>query len=52
MTDSSRHFIRGALYFNVRGKNDSFATIEYMKKDVMHTLEYPAGDNKWIELVI
>lgn len=37
MTDSSRHFIRGALYFNVRVQNDSLQpAIEYMKKDVMH----------------
>jgi gliding motility-associated lipoprotein GldD len=39
MTDSTRHFIRGALYFNVRVQNDSLQpAIEYMKKDVMHLI--------------
>ena len=44
MTDSARHFLRGALYFNVKVNNDSLApAIEYMKKDIMHlinTLEW------------
>jgi gliding motility-associated lipoprotein GldD len=39
MTDSSKNFIRGALYFNTRVKNDSLApAIEYMKKDIMHLI--------------
>jgi hypothetical protein len=39
MTDSSRHFLRGALYFNTRVNNDSLApAIEYMKKDIMHLI--------------
>lgn len=44
MTDSSRNFVRGALYFNTKVANDSLApAIEYMKKDIMHminTLEW------------
>jgi len=44
MTDSSEHFLRGALYFNTKVNNDSLApAIEYMKKDIMHiinTLEW------------
>jgi gliding motility-associated lipoprotein GldD len=39
VTDSTKHFIRGALYFNTRVNNDSLApAIEYMKKDIMHLL--------------
>jgi gliding motility-associated lipoprotein GldD len=44
ITDSSKHFLRGALYFNTKVQNDSLApAIEYMKKDIMHlinTLEW------------
>lgn len=44
ITDSSRNFLRGALYFNTQIANDSLApAIEYMKKDIMHminTLEW------------
>ena len=44
MTDSSRNFLRGALYFNTKVQNDSLApAIEYMKRDMMHiinTLEW------------
>ena len=44
LTDSSKHFLRGALYFNTHVANDSLApAIEYMKKDIMHminTLEW------------
>lgn len=43
MTDSTTHFLRGALYFKST-KTDSLApAIEYLKKDVMHlvnTLEW------------
>jgi gliding motility-associated lipoprotein GldD len=39
MTDSSRNFLRGALYFNVKVQNDSLQpAIEYVKKDVMHLI--------------
>ncbi len=44
ITDSSRNFLRGALYFNTKVQNDSLApAVEYMKRDVMHiinTLEW------------
>ena len=39
VTDSSKHFIRGALYFRTSTRNDSLApVIEYMKEDIMHLL--------------
>ena len=39
VTDSTQHFLRGALYFKTASKNDSLApVIEFMKKDVMHLL--------------
>ncbi|HCM77447.1 MAG TPA: gliding motility lipoprotein GldD [Cytophagales bacterium] len=39
MTDSSRNFLRGALYFNVKVQNDSLRpAIEYVKKDIMHMI--------------
>lgn len=39
VTDSSKHFIRGAVYFKTATKNDSLAPIiEFMKKDVIHLL--------------
>lgn len=38
-TDSTRHFFRGALYFNTALKNDSLApVIEFVKKDVVEML--------------
>lgn len=44
ITDSSKNFLRGALYFNTQVKNDSLSpAIEYVKKDVVHmihTLEW------------
>jgi gliding motility-associated lipoprotein GldD len=44
ITDSTKNFLRGALYFNLRVQNDSLKpAIDYMKKDVMHlinTLEW------------
>jgi gliding motility-associated lipoprotein GldD len=44
ITDSSKNFLRAALYFNNKVANDSLApAIEYMKKDMMHlinTLEW------------
>ena len=37
MTDSARHFLRGALYFNTKVQNDSLApAIDFMKKEVIH----------------
>src|ERR1041385_6743034 len=47
MTDSSRNFLRGALYFNTRVQNDSLApAIDFMKKETMHiinTLEWTSN---------
>jgi len=44
ITDSTKNFLRAALYFNTKIANDSLApAIEYMKKDMMHlinTLEW------------
>jgi gliding motility-associated lipoprotein GldD len=44
VTDSTRNFLRGALYFNTAMKNDSLApAIEYIKVDMIHlinTLEF------------
>lgn len=44
VTDSTSHFLRGALYFNTAMKNDSLApVIEYIKVDMAHlmnTLEF------------
>lgn len=39
MTDSTHHFLRGALYFNVVPNSDSLApVVSYMKKDMEHLL--------------
>jgi len=39
MTDSTSHFLRGALYFNTRVQNDSLEpAIDFMKKEVMHLI--------------
>lgn len=39
LTDSTEHFLRGALYFNTASKNDSLApSIEYVKIDIVHML--------------
>ena len=39
VTDSVRHFLRGALYFKTATQNDSLApVIEYMKQDIIHLL--------------
>jgi gliding motility-associated lipoprotein GldD len=44
VTDSTKNFMRGALYFNTKVANDSLLpAIDYMKKDIMHminTLEW------------
>lgn len=40
ITDSTRHFLRGALYFNTKVQNDSLKpAIEYMKKDIIHLID-------------
>lgn len=39
ITDSTKNFLRGALYFNTKVQNDSLQpAIEYMKKDIMHLI--------------
>lgn len=39
ITDSTRHFLRGALYFNTKVQNDSLKpAIEYVKKDIMYMI--------------
>ncbi|MFC2126192.1 gliding motility lipoprotein GldD [Bacteroidota bacterium] len=39
VTDSSEHFIRGALYFKTASKNDSLKpVIDYIKTDIVHLL--------------
>ena len=38
-TDSTKHFLRGALYFRTATANDSLApVIEYVKQDIIHML--------------
>ncbi|MDD4085718.1 MAG: gliding motility lipoprotein GldD [Bacteroidales bacterium] len=40
LTDSTRHFLRGALYFNIRPNNDSLKpVINFLHKDVDHFIE-------------
>jgi gliding motility-associated lipoprotein GldD len=40
LTDSSRHFLRGALYFNVQPDKDSLApVIAYFREDIIHLIE-------------
>jgi gliding motility-associated lipoprotein GldD len=44
LTDSTRHFIRGALYFNAVPNTDSIApVVEFLKKDIYHLI----GTFKW-----
>ncbi|GAB3202611.1 gliding motility-associated lipoprotein GldD [Pontibacter aydingkolensis] len=39
VTDSTTHFLRGALYFRTATQNDSLAPIiEFVKKDIIHML--------------
>ena len=40
LTDSTRNFLRGALYFNLVPNNDSLApVISFLKKDIEHMIE-------------
>lgn len=40
MTDSNRHFLRGALYIDCTPNNDSLAPVlEYMQADIDHLME-------------
>lgn len=47
VTDSTKHFVRGALYFGVVPNNDSLApVIEFLKEDIRHMIE----SFKWKEI--
>jgi len=47
ITDSTKNFLRGALYFNTKVANDSLApAIEYMKKDIMQIINTLEWKNK------
>jgi gliding motility-associated lipoprotein GldD len=40
LTDSTHHFIRGALYFNIVPNNDSLApVIDFIKEDIRHLVK-------------
>jgi gliding motility-associated lipoprotein GldD len=40
LTDSTRHFLRGSLYFNVTPNNDSLApVIDFLKQDILLLVE-------------
>ena len=40
LTDSSLHFLRGALYFNMIPNNDSMApVIDFIEEDMNHLIE-------------
>lgn len=49
LTDSTNHFLRGALYFSVKPNNDSLApVIDFIEKDIDHlirTLEWKPGES-------
>ena len=39
VTDSTNHYLRGALYFNAHPNNDSLApVIEFLEKDINHLI--------------
>lgn len=40
VTDSTKHFLTGNLYFNTRPKPDSLApAVDYIKKDMLHLID-------------
>ncbi len=40
VTDSTKHFLRGALYFNVHPNKDSLAPVfKFIKSDIIHLME-------------
>ncbi len=48
ISDSTRHFLRGALYFRTATKNDSLKpVIEFIKKDIIHML----NTCEWVDKV-
>jgi gliding motility-associated lipoprotein GldD len=39
LTDSTKHFMRGSLYFNTESRPDSLQPVfDFMKKDIMHLI--------------
>jgi len=46
LTDSTHHFLRGALYFNVRPNNDSLAPIiDFLQEDIEKLIETLEWEN-------
>ncbi|NOZ45910.1 MAG: gliding motility lipoprotein GldD, partial [Chlorobi bacterium] len=40
VTDSTQHFLRGALYFNSKPNKDSLApVVDFIRKDIVHLME-------------
>jgi len=40
VTDSTKHFLRGSLYFNCRPNSDSLSpVIEFLREDIIHMIE-------------
>ncbi|CAN5425162.1 gliding motility lipoprotein GldD [soil metagenome] len=40
LTDSTKHFIRGAMYFNVEPNTDSLAPVlDFVRKDIYHMID-------------
>lgn len=40
VTDSTKHYLRGSLYFNAEPNADSLATVvEFLRKDIVHMIE-------------
>jgi gliding motility-associated lipoprotein GldD len=40
LTDSTRNFLRGSLYFNVEPNSDSVApVVDFIRKDIIHLME-------------
>ena len=40
ITDSTSHFLRGSLYFNIRPNRDSLnPVIDFLREDIMHLIE-------------
>ncbi len=47
LTDSSRHFLRGSLYFNTQAKPDSLAPVlDFVKRDLMQMINTFAWNEK------
>lgn len=47
ITDSTRHFLRGAVYFFTKVNNDSLApAIDYVKRDALHLINSLQWKNK------